>query len=286
MPSVAAEPPGLVGLSAVSIRPLREQDIEPTRAAVLEGGWGDRGFALRFYSADPYAHPLVADADGEIVGTVTAIQNGPVGWVGLLFVSPKQRGGGLGRQLTEAAGRILRERGCRSMLLAATELGQPVYRRLGFHSVSEYVVFRGAKLDHPPVDGRVRRIEDRDVEAIVRVDRAVTGEDRAHALRALPHGWVIDNRMSIDAFALLTPFGYGPIVAADPEDGALLLDVVRGAAIDADMQITVPAENTAALAHLRSAGFVEQRRLPRMLLGDTVVWQPTHMWAIFSFAMG
>ena len=77
-----------------------------------------------------------------------------------------------------------------------------------------------------------------------------------------------------------------PIRAADPADGRVLLEVLRSQAPRHPLNLTVPVENQAAADHLRAVGFVEERRLPRMRLGDPVPWQPQGIWAIFSFAMG
>src|SRR5262245_17240762 len=92
------------------------EDVDAAAAAVLEGGWGDRHAALRFYARHASTDPLVAEDDGKPVGTAVAIQHGAVGWVGLVFVAPALRGRGLGAELTRAALDQLRRRGCETAL--------------------------------------------------------------------------------------------------------------------------------------------------------------------------
>ena len=95
-----------------------------------------------------------------------------------------------------------------------------------------------------------------------------------------------DEGGAIRGFALRTLWGFGPVIAPDPTDGALLLDLLRSHGSASGMRITVVGENSAAVAHLQSVGFQQERRLPRMVLGEVIRWRPSHVWTIFSFAIG
>ncbi len=261
-------------------------DLEAAITAIRNGGWGDRRASLQFYVGHAQGWPLVAESEGAIVGTAVATQSGRVGWVGLVFVAPSWRGRGLGAELTRATLRCLENFGCRSFLLAATELGRPIYERLGFRSAGHYVVFGGQSRVEPLVDRRVRRLRADDLDAVCALDHAATDEDRSHIMRAVAEGWVIDDAGTVRGFALRTPWGLGPAIAADAIDGALLIETLRTNALTTDLQFTIPDANTAAMDYVRSIGFVELRRLPRMLLGASVAWQPGHIWTISGFAMG
>jgi GNAT superfamily N-acetyltransferase len=264
---------------------LRE-DVEAAIAAVRDGGWGDRHNSLEFYVGHPRTRPLVAESDGTIVGTAVATQNGDVGWVGLVFVAPSWRGRGLGAELTRASLGRLEDVGCRSFVLAATELGRPVYDRLGFRAEGGYAMFSGPAGTDSPHDARLRRLRTEDLESVCALDRVATDEDRSHVIRATADGWVIDAGGIIRGFALRTPWRLGPAIATDASDGALLLETLRAQAPGPEMLVVVPEANATAAEQLRGLGFVEQRRLPRMVLGAPVAWQPDRIWAIFGFAMG
>jgi GNAT superfamily N-acetyltransferase len=262
-------------------------DVERATVAIRDGGWGDRRSSLEFYVRQRDVYPLLAESDGVVVGTAIATRSGSVGWVGLVFVAPAWRGRGLGGELTRAVMRKLEELGCRSMVLAATELGRPIYDRLGFAVDGQYAVFGGSARPDAPTDPRIRRMAAGDLAAVCELDRLASGEDRAHLIRALAYdAWVVDDARQIRGFALRTPWGLGPAIAADPTDGRLLLDLLRYQARTADMLITLAGANEAAADHLRAAGFVEQRRLPRMVLGEPVAWRPNWIWSIFGFAFG
>jgi len=262
------------------------EDVDTAVAAVRDGGWGDRRAALQFYAQHPATYPFLAESDGNVVGTAVAIEHGTVGWVGLVFVAPELRGQGLGGVLTQAVVERLQERGCRSMLLAATDLGRPVYDRLGFVADGEYVVFGGPVRPNPVSVPVVRPMVRADVDGTCALDREATAEDRSSIIRAIAEGWVIDAGLGPRAYALRSPWGLGPAIAEDPADGVLLLEVLRSHAPGTDMTIVVPGANESGIDHLRKRGFVEQRRLPRMRLGEPVMWRPRQIWSIFSFAMG
>src|SRR3954453_16101904 len=98
------------------------EDLEAAVTAILDGGWGDRRTSLEFFVRHPSTVPLVAQVNGETVGTAVAAHFGSSGWIGLVFVAPPARGRGLGAELTRAALQVLEEGGCMTALLAATEL--------------------------------------------------------------------------------------------------------------------------------------------------------------------
>src|SRR3954452_11975057 len=81
-----------------TIRPMSAGDVAPAADALRRGEFGDREDFFHWALGRPNVDVLVADADGEIIGTGTASAHGPVGWVGVIFVAPGWRGSGLGRR--------------------------------------------------------------------------------------------------------------------------------------------------------------------------------------------
>lgn len=84
---------------------------------------------------------LVAEIDGEGVGTALSIVTPRVNNIGAVAVMAAQRGRGIGSLLTEAAAAVAPEV---TATLSATPLGRGVYARLGFTEV-------GRPLHHHPV---------------------------------------------------------------------------------------------------------------------------------------
>lgn len=88
---------------------------------------------------------LIAEIDGEGVGTALSVVTSRVNNVGAVAVMPARRGRGIGSALTKAAIAVAPEL---PATLAATPSGRGVYRRLGFTEV-------GRPLHHHPSDGSV-----------------------------------------------------------------------------------------------------------------------------------
>ncbi|MFJ4466998.1 GNAT family N-acetyltransferase [Streptomyces sp. NPDC089424] len=84
---------------------------------------------------------LAAVLDDRVVGTTVVIAAHEVAGIFLVHVAEDCRRRGIGGALTDAALRVGRERGMRSAALVASPAGEPLYRRFGFTTVSEYRLF-------------------------------------------------------------------------------------------------------------------------------------------------
>jgi GNAT superfamily N-acetyltransferase len=268
---------------------MRSEDLEPAVAAIRDGGWGERRPELTYYLQHQPTTVFVAEQGGSIVGTAIVTRSAGIAWLGLVFVAPALRGQGLGSRLTRAGLEYLQERGMRSILLAASQLGRPIYEKLGFVVDGHYSVLFGPGLDNADAlsHGEVRPLEPRDLEAASALDRAATAEDRGHLLSALGRGWLVERDGRVQGYALRTPWGFGPVVADDERTGRVLLDVQRAQVQKGqEMRLMVPRDNLAAMQYLTDAGFEVRAGLPRMRLGEPVAWQPSRIWAAVNAALG
>ncbi len=82
-----------------------------------------------------------ARIDGATVGHAALhlceVDGEPVAGLYDMGVEPDRRGRGIGTALTVAAAERARDLGCRSVVLNATGMGEPVYRRAGFVRLGE-----------------------------------------------------------------------------------------------------------------------------------------------------
>jgi GNAT superfamily N-acetyltransferase len=101
----------------------------------------DRGFDA--LAADPGAHLLVAEMDGEVVGYLlgfvhpTFYANGPVAWVEELAVHEAVRRRGVGARLMAAFEDRARADGARLVALATTRAGA-FYAAIGYAHHADY----------------------------------------------------------------------------------------------------------------------------------------------------
>lgn len=274
--------------TGIRIRPMTAADVE-IAASLAKAEWGDRRHYLRFYFSHPQCRLLAAEVGGAVVGTGSTTFNGATGWMGELFVSPEYRRSGVGSALFETRLRYLEERGCSTILLAATAMGRPIYERFGFQpEASMYYRLRGPLTAERPQDPRLRHFRPDDFEAVVEIDRRVTGEDRAHLIAALSEGaWVTtDQRGRVCGYLLPTPWPEGAVIAMDPGFAEALLERRMAVSNDGAAAVAVPAGNVAALRYFEARGFKRTEELIRMTRGIAVDWDPAKIWTCLNLALG
>lgn len=223
-----------------------------------------------------YFHGRVASTATGIVAIGQGIATGHTGWVGNVIVRPGARNRGIGSQMTRDIMTLLHGRGCSSLLLVATALGAPVYRKLGYRTTADYVFLDVPRLPACP-PATVRRLADSDTGAVLTLDAMATGETRAGLLTPhLSSGWAhTGHDGGLDGF-FLPSLGRGLVIAGDPAAGRELLSL-RHAFFPTG--VVVPAPNTAALQFLAAHGARETARAPRMVIGDEAPWRPELIFA-------
>jgi predicted N-acetyltransferase YhbS len=274
-----------------TVRPMTPADVERAAESIARGDWGDRRVNLAFVTSHPATRPFVADADGEIVGTGVAMLNGSVGWIGTIWVDRAWRRRGIGLELTRATVDAAESAGCRTLVLVATEAGQPMYERLGFEVQTWYRIVEAPGLEPIDPDPRIRPYRPGDMAAMSALDSAATGEDRAHLLEAFaaPETARCLEREdgTLGAFVVRAPWGGGATIAPDVDDAAAILRARRLAAgPDGRVRAGILVENDAGLEHLARAGWAEVWRAPRLVRGDPLRWRPEAIWGQFNHAMG
>ena len=158
--------------------------------------WGGRGcFAL--------------EQDGELIATTTTTSYGrDRAWIGMVITHPDTRGRGHARFLMQTALDYLAARGIRHILLDASEMGRPLYEKLGFKVMYGVEVWTGRASSY--LGPRARPLRAADLPAVIALDADVFGVARERILRRVvadsPHlAWVDDENGQIDRL----PAGHG-----------------------------------------------------------------------------
>jgi GNAT superfamily N-acetyltransferase len=272
-----------------TLRSARPDDLAWLGPLYEQSGFGARlAGVVGFARARLDGEVVVAEAGGELVGVAAGAVFTGTGWVGGVAVVPGHRRAGLGGALTEAIVEFLEGRGVTTVLLHATALGRPVYERLGFVPEAAYLTLTGPTRPPSPGDPSLRAGRQSDLETVLALDLAATGEDRRRLLTALwPTGGLVaagDGRLL--GYHLASPWRPGgAVIATDPEAGLVLLDAVRVAPGD-EVGISVPAANTPAVQSLESAGFSERYRTVRMHRGPRVPWNPAALFGAHNLFWG
>jgi GNAT superfamily N-acetyltransferase len=235
---------------------------------------------------------FVAELDGVPVGTTATCSFGPVAWVALVLVEESVRGRGVGTALMEHALAFLDRQGIQTIRLDATELGRPIYEKLGF--VEEYLLHRYAGVLPPaeaatarPEENAVRTARPEHLEGVFQLDRAVTATDRQNLLRRLfaerpEAGRVVVRDGRVQGYLSWRPGSkavqIGPCLAEGEAGPLLFADACRRHA-GQPVFIDIPADNTAAVAATTAQGLTAQRPLLRMCRGPRLDERFTDIWA-------
>ena len=259
------------------IREILESEIHQLQNFPPDDWKLDLPRLFSFHFGHPYFYPTIAEVDGKIVGCGIGIIHGSVSWLGTIIVRPEYRRQGIGQKITSNLIDYGQRKGCTSHLLTSSEMGEPIYRRLGFEINSTYVFFKRESIILTRHISNVREMRQEDFLAVKELDREVTGENRYQFIeRFLSTGWIYTTSTSAEMTGFYLPdFGGGLIIALNAEAGLELmkLRLNRG-----KTTAVVPAANTMARDFLTSEGFKEYRTSPRMFMGEKVNWQPAMIY--------
>lgn len=215
----------------VRLRAMTSADLPRAHALSDELRWPHR--LADWEQAFAHAQGLVAERDGEIVGTALCWLWGPQhATIGLVIVRPACQGQRIGQRLMSA---LLDELKDRVVLLHATAEGRGLYERLGFARVGELRQHQGITTPAPlvalPPLWRLRPGGASDASELKQLDARARGMPRDALIDELLNTAeacvVLDHDGQARGFAMLRRFGrghlIGPVVAPDAEGAKALI---------------------------------------------------------------
>ena len=176
------------GVQFPPIRRLGPADLDSCAALAVDRGWlpEKSKWALLLDIAEVFG---IDAPDGGLAGSVTLARYGREhASVGMMLVAARYGRRGLGRALMT---HLLDAAGDATVTLFATDMGRPLYERLGFkpvrRSASFVGRFRPAPADTAGSPGMTTRAAtDADMPSLLALDMAAFGADRSHVIRRLP----------------------------------------------------------------------------------------------------
>ena len=254
------------------IKPCEINNINSIKHLQPEN-WSDILPHFRFFCQQSFCYPVLALLDNKIVGIANSILNGRTGWLSHIIVDQGYRRRGIGYQLTQHVIDYLYKHDCKTQLLIATDLGEPVYKKLGFRNVNYYWFFSGPKLILTMNAENLRPLIPSDLKSIYKFDKQISGENRKHMLeKYLSSAWIYIDEDGSNIFGYFLPeFGEGLIIANDAKAGIELLKMKHSVQ---KCNTVLPQENKVAIDFLIHNGFHKYSSVSRMILGEDISWQP------------
>lgn len=260
------------------ILPLKATDLDQL-PALQPSDWSDILPVARFYISSPFCFPIKVMNGERIAGIGTSIVHGDTAWLALIIVHPEYRNRGIGTLITQTLIDRLSNVGCTTILLVATQLGTPIYQKLGFEADQDYVFYKREQAAEPPritpLHSSIRPMEAHHIHEVLHMDRMMSGEMRQAMLQDHFDKGLVYLRNDHVAGFYLPSLGEGPVVADHEAAGLALLH----AKISTMNMTVLPEHNPLAHEFVQQHHFREWRRGTRMWLGKKIEWEPAKLYS-------
>lgn len=219
----------------------------------------------------PWFHPYQMSDGNKLLAFGMYILFEKIAWLGWILVHHKARNQGLGTKMSAFLINESKNMGAETHLLTATDLGLPIYEKLGFRVSGYYHFYAMPQMSQLVFEKkRIRRAQKSDLPDIYRLDHAASGENRDKMLETLldtTYVWVNEN---VEGF-YVENLGSGWIVASNSQAGNHLAAYRNRSR---NKQVIVPDGNQLFVQQLECEGYLLRHRIPRMVLGPEPKWHP------------
>jgi hypothetical protein len=251
-------------------QPITKEDIDLVRTLQPQD-WPDIIPHFITYIHSPICYPFKFSDNGVVTGSGVLIHHGDTAWLAHIIVHQEHRKKGIGSFIVETLLQQAEKLSVQTKLLIATALGEPVYLKAGFRSVSTYRFFKKeAPLTNSSVCEDIIDLEDKFISQVYELDKLVSGEDRRATIgNYLSQAKVFVKKGEVKGF-YLPLLGEGLIIAKDKTAGLELM-ALKHSTIN---KAVLPEENVTGIKFLKDNGFVEFSQGRRMIYGADIPWKP------------
>ncbi len=262
-------------MGMLRILPMQQEDL-PDVPSLQPSDWSDIVPDFSFYLRSGFCHPYKAVQGAGMVGVGTLSVFEHTGWLAHVIVHPRFRNRGIGSRIVSELLSLSRGLEVETVLLAATAMGRPVYRKAGFRTVGRYhFLAREKPWRKRPLSPPIVSLGPAHHPAVLALDRLISGESRAPLLSGFWEDGLAYLSGGEVQGVYLPRLKEGYIGAAQETAGLALMEV-KYAWCDGAV---VPEKNRAAFRFLKKNGFAETGRVAyRMALGRNVAWKPEHLF--------
>lgn len=212
--------------------------------------------------------------DGAVVGIGNAIIYGDTAWLAHIIVNKQYRNNGIGSAVTKALIDLVRKASCETILLIATALGEPVYKKLGFDIQTKYVFFNEGSFPPAIHSSAIKPFENSFHNELLRLDRIVSGEARSKLLQPHFSDCIVYLENGAIAGTYMPTLGEGLILAKNQGAGRALMELRA----TTSRRFCIPIENVDGLKILESFGCPEIRTASRMIYGKKISWDGSKIY--------
>ena len=258
----------------MDIQDLENSDIHFI-SDIIPIGWEGVIPTIDAYTSTKFCFPIKVSIDKKIVGIGTTIIHNETAWLAHIIVHPEYRNQGIGKVITKTLVDSSHSKACKTIYLLATELGEPVYKKIGFETETEYIVFKGERTSQTGKNTEnIVAINNNFKKQILDLDKHVSGEDRILLLEQhISDGFLYLQDNEMQGF-YLPNLGDGLIIAKTNSAGQELMKL----RLKSHNFSAFPIDNVIAMELMRQNNFNKVRTEKRMRLGKKRNWQPKNIY--------
>jgi GNAT superfamily N-acetyltransferase len=272
-------------ISSARLRILNSGDLQAAVELSSLAGWNQTAEDWRMLMDLAPDGCFAIEVDGDLVSTTTVVCYGQrLAWIGMVLTRPEYRDRGFARRLLAHALDYADTRGIESVKLDATEFGQPLYAKFGFHV--EQMIERWAR----PSIAYSRSVGDSCERSkfSCELDQHAFGADRSCMLKILAQR---SHRYGDSDGFLFTRPGrssayLGPCVATSAETARALVMRAIDESPGSSWSWDLLPNNQQAVALALELSFSRQRILSRMYRGKLLSGCDDRVYAIAGFELG
>jgi N-acetylglutamate synthase and related acetyltransferases len=258
----------------MEIKPVEVSDVSAL-SHLQPAGWVNIMPVFDFYVNSSSCFPIKVMMDNKIVGLGTTIIHSDVAWLGHIIVDSDYRCRGIGSRITRTLIEISEKYRCSTIYLIATELGEFIYKKIGFVTETEYLVHTDVRKKDWVISDHIYPYEHRYREEIRKLDKQISGEDRMiHLEEHFKSGRIYYSNNRLEGYYMPT-WGEGLIIASTEKGGIELLK----AHLKNKERVVIPQNNHIARRFLQETGVGEVKAIKRMRLGSE---RQVHFFNIYN----
>lgn len=245
--------------------------------------WTDIKVPFQFYLSSDFCFPIKLTNEDKIIGVGCSIIHDDVAWLAHIIVHPEFRNQGHGASITKQLIKIAEDNKTSTMFLIATELGAPVYSKLGFVTETEYLFYKDVVFKEKFVQSNnIVHFQEKYFDQLYQLDKKLSSENRlSHLMEHCSSGILYLENDRAQGF-YLPNFGEGIIIAEHPSAGIELLKLH----LTNNDKVVFPIDNTSALQFMMLHSFEYFRKAKRMRLGAKRDWNPSTIYSRIGGNLG
>lgn len=261
---------------------MQNADIDQLRELQPET-WTDIRPYFYYYSASHFCQPLKISENGKVIAVGTNIQHQDSAWLAHIIVHPEHRNRGLGRKMASTLIKNLNREKFSTIYLDATDMGYPVYKKLGFEVEIEYIHLEGKNTDQYLLNPEtVIPFHVGHKEEVLALDRLISAEDRIDLLEPYLRSsllYISDSKIEGAYFPYLLD---GFVMAITPQAGTELMKIRMRNKPTARF----PSNNQVCIDFLKENGYKVTGTSKRMFLGKKREWNGKAIFHRISGGLG